>query len=628
MSDFLRRYFKSLVIAACICIAESSLASEVFVITDAMKEYHLSSKNVEILEDSTGTLSFQEVQSEFYSDKFKPSKLYEKGVQNTSVTYWLRFRIRNMSHPDTKWLLQAPLHSEVVEVFIPSGQGMYKNVVTGQKYDFSSREYAIRSVAFDIPAVRDSVLTFYAKISSHAHVNFDFLISNQNEYTGILVGGYYFLGFNYGIMFLMAVYNFILYFSIRDRVYLYYVFYTFCAAFFLTWKDGIGFQYFWPDFPLLNQYHHKLSLFLLLVAFMMYARNFLELPKKRKKLDYMMLGLMAVCLVYFVVTMFMPYYFDPLPAIYLITWACLYTIVINSLKKGDTHARYFIFGFTFVLISLSIIKLRYQGLIPWSWFVEYVLNYGMLIEVISMSLAMGDKVSLIRKQKEEAQKTTIEQLRENEVLKDKVNRELETKVKERTNELQQKTSELSVAKEQLQQAMKDLETVTAQLDIDNWKLKKNIKVERKLRVSDNEIISFQQFNDIFPDENSCYKYLEELKWGEDNQGYECKKCGNKKFSSYLKFSKKCSRCNYIETISSHTIFHGVKFPITKAFYIAYIALKDENVTSDALKEALDLRRDTCWKFKKKVIDRIEEVKVNLRVSNITNLDQIILDFKK
>lgn len=614
--------------ALTIAISFPVFSSNLVVIDKSMNEYHLKAMDVDIFQDSTGLLSFNDILKPQFATSFKSSELYNKGVQNSSIKYWVRFQIKNESDVDTKWLLQAPLHSEIVEMYVPGTNGLYKKVVTGQKSDFNSREYLIRSIAFDIPAKRDSAMFFYARISSHTHVDFSFLISNQRTYTEILVGGYYFLGFNYGMMFLMALYNFILYFSIRDKVYIYYVLYTLSAAFFLTWKDGIGFQYFWSGFPTLNLYHHKIALFFLLLTFVLYARSFLELRSKRKKLDNVLLGMIGICFVYFVVTLFLPYYFNPLPIIYLISWAFLYLIAINTLKDGYRYARYFIFGFTFVLVALSIVKLRYQGLVPWSWIVEYILNYGMLVEIITMSLALGDKVSLYRKEKEEAQKLTISQLLENEALKDKVNRELELKVKERTDELHKRTVELGKAKEELQQNLVKLETVTAQLDIDNWKLKKNIKSERKLRISDNEIISYEQFCDIFPEEDNCYRYIEELKWGEGNTGYECKKCDNKKFSPYTKFSKKCSRCNYIETISSHTIFHGVKFPITKAFYIVYIILKDENITSDNLKDSLDLRRDTCWKFKSKVLDRIEEVKQKMKISNVTNLDQVILDAKK
>lgn len=57
-----------------------------------------------------------------------------------------------------------------------------------------------------------------------------------------------------------------------------------------------------------------------------------------------------------------------------------------------------------------------------------------------------------------------------------------------------------------------------------------------------------------------------------------------------------------------TLFHKLKFPIEKAFYILYLSnRKDIDLTLNELSEIQELRRETCWAFKNKISQAIETV---------------------
>ena len=106
-------------------------------------------------------------------------------------------------------------------------------------------------------------------------------------------------------------------------------------------------------------------------------------------------------------------------------------------------------------------------------------------------------------------------------------------------------------------------------------------------------------------------YINELKW--KSAGACCSKCNNKELlDGPKKFSKKCKACGYVESLTENTLFHGLRFPIQKAFYLTYVVYHDKNYTLDELSEMLELRRNTCWNFKKKIQ---------------TNIDALPRDFK-
>ncbi|MBY0424960.1 MAG: transposase, partial [Cytophagales bacterium] len=263
--------------------------------------------------------------------------------------------------------------------------------------------------------------------------------------------------------------------------------------------------------------------------------------------------------------------------------------------------------------------------------------YGLVIEVVVLSFGLADRIKIFKKEREEAQTKIIEQLEENNLLNEqvnkqleennllqgKVNRELEAKVLERTKELNEKNLELEETNVKLKIMTEKAYEMASKLDIDNWNLKKYVKEEIKARISDQEV-PFDEFSKIFPNEHTCFKYLEELKW--NNNTYHCRKCSNTKYIKGVKaFSRKCTRCGYVESVTAYTLYHGVRFSIDKAFYLTYIIHRRGNkVTLDELSELLQLRRNTCWNFKKKIMATIADYKKKTKDAKLEHWEEIIL----
>src|SRR5690606_13382323 len=120
------------------------------------------------------------------------------------------------------------------------------------------------------------------------------------------------------------------------------------------------------------------------------------------------------------------------------------------------------------------------------------------------------------------------------------------------------------------------------LQAENIQLEGNVKELTKARVLMKEV-DFAEFSKIFPDKDSCMKYLYELKW---KKGFMCKKCSNDKFfTGKDPFSKRCTKCGYNESATAYTIFHKCKFPINKAFYMLFLIYANkEKITSPELSQ--------------------------------------------
>ena len=199
----------------------------------------------------------------------------------------------------------------------------------------------------------------------------------------------------------------------------------------------------------------------------------------------------------------------------------------------------------------------------------------------------------------------IDQLKENELLQDKVNRELELKVQERTGDLLE--------------AQEEIKRINELLHADNKKLESNVKTLHKARVMQ-KAVSFEEFQTIYPDDKACYEYLSNLKWG---KGFKCTQCQNIKFTAgNTPYSRRCTRCGFIESVTANTIFYRLKFPIIKAFYLVFLVSTRRNITSEELSQTVTLRKQTCWTFRKKILEEIA-VRTKKKNQNI-NWNQLVL----
>ena len=119
-------------------------------------------------------------------------------------------------------------------------------------------------------------------------------------------------------------------------------------------------------------------------------------------------------------------------------------------------------------------------------------------------------------------------------------------------------------------------------------------------------LSEKQLNELFQNDEKCYEFLAEVKW---EKGFTCRKCGNHNYCpGKTPYSRRCTRCKTEESAAAGTIFHNCKFPLHKAFFIAYNVCKGaEELSSYEFARRLSLRQMTCWKFRTKIHNAIQEM---------------------
>ncbi len=112
-------------------------------------------------------------------------------------------------------------------------------------------------------------------------------------------------------------------------------------------------------------------------------------------------------------------------------------------------------------------------------------------------------------------------------------------------------------------------------------------------------VSVFEFMERFRDEESCRKYLYDLKF---SKGFVCSKCSHTEAYKGIKpYTHVCKECRHIESATSNTVFHRVKFGLRKAFAIVFeVTTTAKGISALQVSHRYSINYDTAWLFVKKV----------------------------
>ncbi|WP_317195540.1 7TM diverse intracellular signaling domain-containing protein [Echinicola shivajiensis] len=588
--------------------AQRISGSSTLKIDDNLKERIFSISQLEFFEDTTNQLTFHDIIKPRFQDNFKIRPSFNKNKFDINHTYWVKLSIDKTPESTKKWLMEFYDQTmDLVDVYAPQEDGSYKNILMGDAIPFGTRDFKHKNFELILENSTEGISNYYVKIRSSQKADIRIAIRSVNRFIFYALNEYFVYGIFYGMIAIIGLYNLLVYAAVREIKYLYYTFYLVSVGIYAMCVDGIAFQYLWPNYPGWNQIANGVFNYSIVVWAIMFSIKFLNTKYRTPKIHYALLAILGIKSILFLIgllfdqKLFEIKYYDIIPFFFI------FSASIYIWYRGYKVARFFVFAYGVLFVGVVIKVLVNAALIPHMTLVYYSLHIGFLLEMLLLTFALGDRIRILKNNRDRALKRTIKQIEINYALKEKVNRELEIKVQERTQELEHKNSLLEKYNHQLMEKDEEIKRINSLLDKDNWKLKSSIKASFQARLT-NQLLSYEEFQRIFPDQSACLRHLEEFKWG---NGFVCRNCKYTKSSKGPKlFTRRCSRCGHIDSVTAGTIFHGVKFPLEKAFYIAYdIIANPEKQTLEQLSELLDIRKNTVWNFRKKTKQNIEALRL-------------------
>ncbi|UOG73521.1 hypothetical protein MTX78_15485 [Hymenobacter tibetensis] len=573
--------------------------------------------NYSVLEDPSGQLTLRDVQRPQHASRFVLASRIDPTMEHVGSAYWLRLAVQAPGLQRQHWYLEL-FDSHLNNItFYPASDTEQGLVRTGADWPFASRPYSYKNFLMRLPLQPNESQTYYLRLQSNSKTSFLARLRTERGIAEQFPTEYGLLGGFYGILLIMVVYNFCLFVFTGEQTYLRYVVYVLsCSLVFLS-EDGLGFQYFWPDQPLLNKIVAAGSPPLLLLSFGYYARQFLDTPQRLPQYDLWLRAIILLSVVALLLDALWWKTDDLGIGLYLLPYGMLLLAALRVWQRGFRPARFILLAHSLVAVGILFLILRKLGINTFTnTYTVYSMNAAFVLEVVVLSYALGDKMKSIQestlraqhslvkqlRKKHEVQEQLVEQLRQNEELKDQLNSELEGLVTLRTQELQQQGETIAAQNRELLQANGLLALQSAAIEKLNAELQLDLQKAQTARVLSQEV-DFGEFSQIYPDKDTCLTYLADLKWA---NGYQCRKCGHDNYCEGREaHSRRCTRCRYVESATANTLLQKCKFSIVKAFYAVFLLHTHKgNYSAQELSRVLDLRRATCWSFSQKVADAI------------------------
>ena len=614
-------------------LINSTQAQETVAVNDQTNQHIFSFAQIEEFHDPSNQLSFPQVLRKAEEGAFKASIKSTPQTSQINSTYWFRIRIRHNSKAQKTFLLEFFDQTlDHIVAYIPHKGGKYMVKEFGDNYKFDHRDLHHKNFELLLNNDHDEEETYYFKIRTSQIGDAIIVLRSVDWFISYALDEYFYFGIFYGMILVFSLYNLIMYISMRQQQYLYYVLYNLSVGFFEMSTDGIAYQYLWPGLPEWNQIAYAFALYSVSIFALLFTRKLLFVKAKAPQLNQLIIAIIAIRTLFFIYaflfdqTLFNYKFIDAIPL------AVAFYTGIYIYRKGYLPARFFVLGYSFLFIGFL---LKFLIMLGFAWLnfgaiSYYSLSFCFILEMVFLSLAIGDKVRILKNKKDKVQRQMIQQMAVNAKLKDNLNQELERQVEERTREvyhksliIESKNSELQEANDLLKQQAEEISRMNVLLEQDNQELQTNVEKVTRDRVMSADV-DFEEFSRIYPDKEHCNLFLSELKW---KNGYTCRKCKNNHYyAGHIAYSRRCSKCSYEESVTTYTIFHNTRIPIVKAFYMIFLIYSTKGkISSHKLSEILGIRQSTCWTYGSRIKEVMEERKAMLKKANKNGWSLLVLE---
>jgi signal transduction histidine kinase len=364
-------------------------------------------KSLDIVLDPEGEIDIQAMAQGLHDDKMfrvdRDIPTFGYGNQKTS---WARFQLHNPTAESIQLLLvarYAPL--DRLTLYSPRGGSLFSELTLGDQVAFDKRPIPYRYPVYPI-TLAPGTSTYFLKLQTSSSAMFPLSISTKDHFIQNETMESLFLGALFGSMLIMMFYNLFVYFKFRSPAYLLYVVYILCYLFFAFNYQGLLQQFLFPHAEgavVLNTLL-KCNIDLISLMAATFSIEFLELKSRSPRVYKLGCCIPLVAVGNMVNTLFFDFHANQ------IAIASSFLMSVHLLAIGlymSTRfrpARYYTLAWTAVLGGNMTLILAGNGQIPMNLFSSWAQFVGAALEMLLLSLALGDRVALIQEERSAIQK--------------------------------------------------------------------------------------------------------------------------------------------------------------------------------------------------------------------------------
>ncbi|MFL0800488.1 MAG: EAL domain-containing protein [Agarilytica sp.] len=332
----------------------------------------------------------------------------------TEETHWFKISINNQARQNLARVLEIsyPLLDQV-SVYLFTGNELTNSYATGDSLPFRHRPIEHRHFLFPLEFDAERDHSLYLRVQTAGALQVPLVLWEEREFrvADEKANAVNFLYF--GILLIMAAFNLMLFFLIRDSSFISYVFFVSSIVVLMASTLGYAYQYVLSDYPRF----HELSILLIVpivqVSISIFTIQFLKLSDNsifwyRLFVSFVIVG--CLCMVGALV---FPYNLSTKISVVFVLPVAIGAMAAGLMfwRSGSQSARLFSIAWVAILFCAASAVLNRLGLIPNFFFVDYGVQLSTTVQTLLFSLALAARFNSERDARMKAQQEYVEEIR-------------------------------------------------------------------------------------------------------------------------------------------------------------------------------------------------------------------------
>ena len=411
-----------------------------------------------LYKDTTGNVEFENIFSHHVA---VPWQKYEGSSPNLGLApspYWFRLHLNNASEETIVRRLEIhyPLLDNI-QLYHVIGDELISRFQTGDSFRFNQRPVLHRNFIFplEFPPHTESQVFIRVKTDGAMQLPIRLWHPDRNSQKDQLAfsGQIVFIG----IVLAMACYNFLLFVSLKDLSFLFYVVHIISTGMVQLILHGTPFQFLWSNSPDWNQISLPFFVGLSITSAAAFVFLFLKLYRYPRLISATAIAtaLIGLTVAFFSVTSEYTVSATLASSASGVGSVLLLTIGIYLCLQGNDRAFFFTGGWSVYLLSILVLSCSKIGILPSTALIEYSPQIGVVLEAFIFAFALAKRIHeeksvrvILEKRNSSLEKEIHRLEQENREIQRRANNELEHRVKLRM-ELTQADSDSPSAHEVL-----------------------------------------------------------------------------------------------------------------------------------------------------------------------------------
>ncbi|MCK5371578.1 MAG: hypothetical protein KAQ62_23610, partial [Cyclobacteriaceae bacterium] len=288
-------------------------------------------------------------------------KIPEFGLISASI--WFKFSIQNLLNTSPYLEISNPA-LDTIEYFLFNKEGvLVHHHLTGNFKKVEERTIRSGQVMIDMNLDDNTSYTCYLKINSKSSSTIvPMRIASLKKYYEATHTDSIWQGVYFGLILFLVVYNFFLFFSLKELTYLYFALFICCIGLLFALFKGFGMQYVWSNFPYINQLTPLVGS-LVGIFIIMFTSSFLNSSVKTPKLQPWLFAMISFYVIIiglnlagfqFISTKLLEY--NSVVVLFFLMF-----VAVKAWKDGFEPSKYYLLAWSFFVVGFILFITRENG---------------------------------------------------------------------------------------------------------------------------------------------------------------------------------------------------------------------------------------------------------------------------